>query len=259
MISMKQTGKPDLKTAIIAPIGTSPPVITAGIDALNEHISDLVLLSTQDEQVLAGCDLVRIALQFRFPYIRVHVESLPFEDISSDDENLRFMSISARVIREEREIHNCQRILLNVAGGRKNMCITLALLGQLLNVDGVFHIVNHEVKLFNQNLERIRPSIMKLYRARSIENKKTIYCENQEMFELVLFPDKSEYEIIRIPTLPFPISYISSLLSRAVFEPGMLSKDDCTVLVKHGILERGGNNLYFSDYGAKFLDVLIGK
>jgi CRISPR-associated protein Csx14 len=76
----------DMKTAIIAPIGTSPPVITVGIDALDEPVSDLVLLATQDEQVLAGCDVVKLGLKSRYPRIRVHVELLPFDDISSDVE-----------------------------------------------------------------------------------------------------------------------------------------------------------------------------
>ncbi|MDD1724758.1 MAG: CRISPR-associated protein Csx14 [Methanospirillum sp.] len=256
---MRQSHGQNNKSAVIAPVGTSPPVITAGIDSLGHDISDLILLSTQDEVVLAGCDLIRFGLHERYPGTRIHLEMLPFDDIGSDDENLRFMSIGARVIREERERYQCSRIYLNVAGGRKNMCITLALLGQLLNVDGVFHIVNHEVKLFNQHLERCRPTMMKLYRAESEEEKSKIYQENRDMFDRVLFPAKHEYEMIRIPTLPFPVSYISSLVNRVVFDPGMLSKEDCTVLVQHGILEQGGNNLYISDYGAKLLDVLVGK
>jgi CRISPR-associated Csx14 family protein len=92
--------KPYSKTAIVAPIGTSPPVITAGIDAIGEHISDLVLLATQDEQVLAGCDLVRLGLQLRYPHVRIHEAYLPFDDITNDDENLKFMAIAARVIKE---------------------------------------------------------------------------------------------------------------------------------------------------------------
>jgi len=249
----------DMKTAIIAPIGTSPPVITAGIDALDEPVSDLVLLATKDEQVLAGCDVVKLGLKSRYPRIRVHVELLPFDDISSDVENLTFMAIAARVIKKERESYGCERILLNVAGGRKNMCITLALLGQLLNVDGVYHIVNHEVKLFNQHLERMRPTMMRLFRAENEEDKIMIYADNREMFEYILYPPKNEYELIRIPTLPYPVSYISSLLSRVVFDPYMLNEEDCSLLLHHGILERQGNNLYISDYGAKFLDVLVGK
>ncbi len=251
--------KPYSKTAIVAPIGTSPPVITAGIDAIGEHISDLVLLATQDEQVLAGCDLVRLGLQLRYPHVRIHEAYLPFDDITNDDENLKFMAIAARVIKEERDEYHCDRILLNVAGGRKNMCITLALLGQILNVDNVFHIVNHEVKLFNQNLERMRPTMMQLFRADSPDEKRQIYLDNQEMFDLILFPPKHEYDLIRIPTLPYPTSMISTLLSRVVFDPYMLSEEDCTLLLRHGILERQGNNLYISDYGAKFLDVLVGK
>ena len=220
---------------------------------------DLILLFTQDDLVLAGCDLIKYGLKDRYPRIKLHLVSLPFDDISTDDENMRFMSIAAKVIKEERDVHHCKRILLNIAGGRKNMCITLALLGQILNVDGVFHIVNNEIKLFNQHLERCRPVMMRLYRSSSEEEKEKIYLENRDMFNRVLFPARTEYEIVRIPTLPYPISYISSIVNRVIFDPDMLSKDDCNQLVQHGIIEREGNNLYISDYGARLLDVLVGK
>lgn len=256
---MPRSARQNMKTAVIAPIGTSPPVITAGIDSLDERVTDLVLLATQDEQVLAGCEIVKLGLGSRYPQIRVHIELLPFDDISSDDENLRFMAIAARVIKKEREEFGCKRILLNVAGGRKNMCITLALLGQLLNVDGVYHIVNHEVKLFNQHLEHLRPTMMRLFRAEDEQQRLDLYNENREKFDYVLFPSRNKYDLIRIPTLPYPVSYISSLLSRVVFDPYTLNGEDCSLLLHHGILERQGNNLYISDYGAKFLDVLVGK
>lgn len=256
---MTKPRTPYRKTAVIAPIGTSPPVITAGIDSLDEEISDLVLLATKDELVLAGCEIVRLGLKNRFPKIRLHVEHLPFDDITNDEENLRFMGISAKVIRDERTIHSCERVLLNIAGGRKNMCITLALLGQMLNVDGVYHIVNTEVKLFNQNLERLRPLMMQIFRMDSFEEKDAAYMANIKDLDLVLFPHKSDYELIRIPTLPVPISYISQLLGKTVFDPSSLGEEECSLLLRHGILERQGNNLYISDYGAKFLDVLVGK
>jgi len=93
----------------------------------------------------------------------------------------------------------------------------------------------------------------------SNEEKDAAYIANKKDLDLVLFPYKGDYELIRIPTLPVPISYISQLLSKTVFDPYALGNEECSLLVSHGILEQQGNNLYISDYGAKFLDILVGK
>ncbi|MEM0214497.1 MAG: CRISPR-associated protein Csx14 [Archaeoglobaceae archaeon] len=138
-----------MKTAIISPLGLSPPVITTFVEGIGENISDLVVLTTENEDVKAGYELVRIGLRQKYPKTRLHEVTLPFEDVNTTEENLRFMSICAKIIREERERYKCDKILLNVAGGRKNMCITLSLLGQLMAVDGVYHVVSRDVKIVN--------------------------------------------------------------------------------------------------------------
>jgi len=195
----------------------------------------------------------------KFPQTRVHEVVLPFEDISTTEENLKFMSICAKVIKEERERYGCDRILLNVAGGRKNMCITLSLLGQLMAVDGVYHVVSRDVKVVNQLLEYLREDIRKIYDAKSDEEKLKIYREKERFFNSLLFPSPNEFEIVRIPTLPYPRDYLQRILVSLLQNMEALSLEDKLMLEKHGILERIGSRFALSEYGKRFVDALLGR
>jgi len=248
-----------MKTAVIAPLGLSPPVITSFLVGIGEKITDLVLLTTENETVKAGFELIRVGMSLRFPQTRIHEVVLPFEDVGTTEENLKFMSICAKVIREEREKYGCDRILLNVAGGRKNMCITLSLLGQLMAVDGVYHVVSKEVKVVNQLLESLREDISRLYSARTDEERLEIYKEKEKYFNSLLFPHLSEFEIVRIPTLPYPREYFQRILVNLLQNIEAFSPEERLMLEKHGILERIGSRFILSDYGKKFVEVLLGK
>uniref|UniRef100_A0A7J2TH17 CRISPR-associated protein Csx14 n=1 Tax=Archaeoglobus fulgidus TaxID=2234 RepID=A0A7J2TH17_ARCFL len=247
-----------MKTAVIAPLGLSPSVITSFIVGIGEKISDLVLLTTENEEVKAGFELIRIGMSLRYPQIRIHEVVLPFEDVSTTEENLRFMSICAKVIREEREKYGCDRILLNVAGGRKNMCITLSLLGQLMAVDGVYHVVSRDVKVVNQLLESLREDIRRIYLAKGDEKLK-IYREKERYFNSLLFPSPNDFEIVRIPTLPYPKEYLQRILVSLFQDFEALKAEEKILLEKHGILERLGNKFILSDYGKKLVDILLGR
>jgi CRISPR-associated protein Csx14 len=248
-----------MKTAVIAPLGLSPPVVTCFVLGIGEKITDLVLLTTENFDVKAGFEVVKIGMGMKFPQTRVHEVVLPFEDVSTTEENLKFMSICAKVIKEERERYGCDRILLNVAGGRKNMCITLSLLGQIMAVDGVYHVVSRDVKVVNQLLEYLREDIRKIYDAKSDEEKLKIYREKERFFNSLLFPSPNEFEIVRIPTLPYPKEYLQRLLLNLLHNIDALSLEEKIMLEKHGILERRGSRFQISDYGRKFVDVLLGR
>ena len=248
-----------MKTAVIAPLGLSPPVITSFLVGIGEKITDLVLLTTENESVKAGFELIRIGMSLKFPQTRIHEVVLPFDDVATTEENLRFMAICAKVIREEREKYGCERILLNVAGGRKNMCITLSLLGQLMAVDGVYHVVSRDVKVVNQLLESLREDIKRIYQAKNYEEKLKIYREKERYFNSLLFPTPDDFEIVRIPTLPYPREYLQKILVNLLQNIEAFSLEEKLMLEKHGILERIGSRFILSDYGKKFVDVLLGK
>ncbi|MEM3795738.1 MAG: CRISPR-associated protein Csx14 [Archaeoglobaceae archaeon] len=247
-----------MKTAVIAPRGLSPPVITTFVDGIGEPVNDLVVLTTENEDVKAGYELIRIGIKRRYPKMRLHEVSLPFEDVNTTEENLQFMSICAKIIREEREKYKCDKILLNVAGGRKNMCITLSLLGQLMGVDGVYHVISKDVKIVNQLLENLRSSIREIYRAKTDDEKIRIYGERERHFDGLLFPNKKEYEIIRIPTLPYPPDYLAKLI-KALEENDLdtLSWTEKRMLESHGVLKSFGGRFRVSDYGKRLVDALL--
>ncbi|MFN3384502.1 MAG: CRISPR-associated protein Csx14 [Archaeoglobaceae archaeon] len=248
-----------MKIAVIAPLGLSPPVVTAFVDGIGEPISDLVVLTTENEDVKAGYELIRIGLKRRYPKMRVHEVSLPFEDVNTTEENLRFMSICAKIIRDERKEYECDKILLNVAGGRKNMCITLSLLGQIMGVDGVYHVVSKDVKIVNELLENLRRYIREIYKAESYEEKLRIYKEREKHFDSLLFPDKKEYEIIRIPTLPYPGDYLAKIINATLTNLDSLSREEKRLLEAHGILEVVGRRYILTDYGKRFMEVIVGR
>jgi len=82
------------------------------------------------------------------------------------------MRIAGRIIKNQREKYGSDVVYLNVAGGRKNMCITLSILGQFLNVDGIFHIVSPDVKIVNEMLENLRSEdIERIYLAENEKDK----------------------------------------------------------------------------------------
>jgi len=245
----------NLKTAVIAPLGQSPPVVTTFIHGIREKIDDCLVLTTTNTDVKAGYELIKLAMKLKYPSVHVHEVELPFEDVNTTEDNLKFVSICSRIIKEERETHNCDRIFLNVAGGRKNMCISLSLLGQVMGVDGVFHIVNKDVEIINLQLERMRAEIEKIYLAKSDEDKMKIYQQYAEDFDRILFPSPKEYELIRIPTLPYPLDYLGRIVSKIFQDMDSLTLEEKTILERHGILERVGNRFQLTDYGAKFLGV----
>jgi len=71
-----------MKIAVVSPIGMSPPVITAFVDYLG-GVKDLVVITTTNEKVKQGYELVKIVLMMKYPKTRVHEVEIPFEDVLS--------------------------------------------------------------------------------------------------------------------------------------------------------------------------------
>ncbi|WP_373839849.1 CRISPR-associated protein Csx14 [Methanospirillum sp.] len=248
-----------MKTAVIAPIGMSPPVITEFIDGIGEPVSDLVLMATNHPQVTAGVNLVMAGLTRRYQWLRIHVEVLPFEDIASSEENFVFMKHAVRIFKEERDKHHCDTIYLNVAGGRKNMCITLALVGQLMGADGVFHLVNHNVEWINERLELFRSKISQFKEATTYEDANALYEQYAQDYDAILFPGRTSYEIIRIPTLPYPTDYLGYLVSGMKDRGAGLTGEDKDLLARHGMIERAGTVSDLTPHGESFLEVIFNR
>lgn len=243
-----------MNIAVISPLGMSPPVVTAFVQHLGK-VNDLVVITTSDERVKQGYELIRIAMKLNYPRTRVHKLEIPFEDVTTEDENFEFMRIAGKAIKRQKEKFGSDIVYLNVAGGRKNMCITLAILGQFLNVDGIFHLVSPDVKIVNEKLENLRGEIERIYMAESEEEKVRIYEERKRHFDSLMFP--VDYEVVRIPTIPIPEDYIRRLVD-VIFNDKLdsLTYSEREMLLRHGILERVGSKLKVTDFGKKFAEVL---
>jgi CRISPR-associated protein Csx14 len=126
-------------------------------------------------------------------------------------------------------------------------------------VDGVYHVVSRDVKVVNQLLEYLREDIRKIYDAKSDEEKLRIYREKERFFNSLLFPSPNEFEIVRIPTLPYPRDYLQRILVSLLQNMEALSLEDKLMLEKHGILERIGSRFALSEYGKRFVDALLGR
>ncbi len=251
------------KTAIIAPLGTSPPVITEFLEyvekTLDRRVSDLVIIATKEPSVLEGVPLIETAVKNRYPHVHTHTVELPFTDIQSDEDNLKFMRICAEVLRKEKEVHKTNTIYLCVAGGRKDMCITLSLLAQYFEVNGVFHIITPDVKSMNIELERARHNIKELSES---PDKDAYYEQHRELFDNLMFPPPSQYNVINIPVLPYPRTMLNDIIRLLTGEQTqMRSKVELPLMVLEnmdasGLIKLTQNNVHLTTEGRKFGETL---
>ncbi|MDI6917819.1 MAG: CRISPR-associated protein Csx14 [Thermoplasmatales archaeon] len=202
-----------MKTSIIAPVGMSPPIITEFVEYIakveGKFVSDVVLLVTDTKEVKECAELAVSALEVNYNNIHTHWVELPFSDISSTEDHANFMKICLNCIKKERIEHGCDYLYLNIAGGRKDMCASLVLLGSWENVDGIFHVICPEINVFNTKLERMRKDIEEHYRA---ENLTEFYRKHKEEFNELMFPPPESYNVIRIPYFPFPKKELGKII-----------------------------------------------
>lgn len=203
-----------MKTAALATMGTSPPVITEFVEYVQrtENLQHLTILSTTESLVLNGAILAKEAIRGRYPKISVHIHRLPLNDITSEDENYIFIEESAKVIAQLKKKYDNLHICL--AGGRKEMVASIMMVAQLMNLSSVYHIVSPYIKEMNIELEKIRHDIDQLAAS---EDPQSHYEKNREKFERVLFPPAQYYSAIKLQILPYPEDYVhllKTILSR---------------------------------------------
>lgn len=190
------------KGTVVGAIGKSAPVMTELvkwlIESKDEFISDVVLLIADDEEVWKQAELVVSALETSRWSINVHWNDLPFKDIASDTDNIEFLETAADIIYEQKSKHDSDKIFLNVAGGRKTMSIGLYLLSLFNPIDGVYHVISPQIGIFNEELERNKMKIDEHFEA---SNLNKFYEDNRDVFDPILFPDLSDFNVIEMPRL----------------------------------------------------------
>ncbi|MEM1554575.1 MAG: CRISPR-associated protein Csx14 [Thermoproteota archaeon] len=251
-----------LKLSVIAPIGTSPPVITEFVqyveEGLGERISDLTVINTSDPYIVSCTDLAEQAVLDKYPHINFHRHQLGFEDIDSEKKLYEFMLDAAGVLKEQVEKFNADKIYVNSAGGRKDAIIALSTLCQFFPVSGIFHIVMPDVKSFNAQLEKAKRDIEEIGRA---SDKKAYYLSKKEIFEPLMYPHPSTYSVIKIPIIPFSPKIVKNLAkvlknNKTSKKSSGLDESHIRMLVSIGVLTSDRNYLYPTDEGRLFLKII---
>lgn len=248
------------KVSIVAPIGTSPPVITEFLqyveEVLDQRVTDLTIIATKEPLVLEGLELVKAGIAERYPMVHVHIVELPFEDVDSDERSIEFIGTAARILRDQKEKYGVETVYLCVAGGRKEVCIILSMLAQFYNVNGVYHIVMPDVKTFNLQLERVRHEIRELANA---EDKLAYYRQKKELLETILFPQASTFNVIKIPVIPYSmrdLNGIKQALKRRKSTLGLIDINILSRLRDLGYIRISGNYAYSSPEGERLLRII---
>jgi len=250
-----------MKLSVIAPIGTSPPVVTEFVqyveDALGERISDITVICTSDPYIICCTDLAEEAVLDRYPHIHFHRQQLGFEDIDSQDKLRDFMLKIAELMRAQVVKFKADKIYVNSAGGRKDALIALSMICQFLPVSGIFHIVMSDVKAFNVELERARGYIEEFGKT---SDKRQYYLSKKSVFEPLMYPHPSTYSVIKIPVVPFPPEALKkvadALEGKADVRRLRLELGHLMMLVKIGLATYDGRFLYPTDEGRFILRLL---
>ena len=208
------------KKTLLIPIGRSPAIATEMVRYLEpEGITDLILLPTRDDYVLAGARLVEAAIKVNYPNIRVHMAIINVSDVVSEEDTLEVMKIVAKEICKERLQYGVDYLYLSIAGGRKETTVTTAIIGLAFGITAIYHVINKEVKSYNEYQEKIKSEIM-WFLETDINKRIEKYREKRELFDHLLFPDGTGLEYIKLPLIPYPPEYIS-FLKRALKRGGI--------------------------------------
>ncbi len=251
-----------MKVCMIAPVGKSPAVVTElalYLDGLEgDDLTDIILMPTENEFVEAGMHLIAHGCMRRFPNVRIHVEQLNYSDIETDEQNIDFMKKVVKTIRVERERYKVNKIYLNVAGGRKVTCISLAQIGGLMGVDGAFHLIHKEVDTINLPQERMKSEILGILEA---EDMAQYYEIHKEDFDRLLFPPFEDFRVLKIPIIPFPpdmISLLKRLLHGLNLDEEKVEYYKLETFKKAGLLWYHKNRCEATEFGRAMLEVLEG-
>ncbi len=241
-----------MRAVIIATMGLSPPVVTEFLQYLiseGEDVGKIILLSTEEESVLAGSKLVEVAVKSRYPRIEVDLEVFPYQDVDDEERAFDFLIRVAKLIPDLRSY----RPYFLISGGRKVMSIELAMMSSLFPSGGVYHVVARDVKVANMLLESLREKIKELYKA----SDPLSFYRSVEDFEKLMWPPRSEYSVIRIPSIPYPDEVLEEVVR--VLEGARKEEvrfNMVALMGQLGLIQVSGGRTIPTEYGRKLLKFL---
>lgn len=245
------------KVAMIGALGQSPAVMTELARYLiPDGLTDVIMLPTREDEVVAGARLVEAALKVHHPRLRVHIHFLPFSDVLSEEDNLTLMEAIARAICRERFDYNVDEIYLNAAGGRKVATVSMALMGALFGITAVYHVIHRDIKRYNILQEQLMDVIMKFKDAVDMDERVELYERHREDLDELLYPSGEGLSFIRIPVVPYDVEEIN-LLKRILRAPGVLLDEEwipeyrLKPYVKAGLIECDERRVRPTDLGVR--------
>lgn len=247
------------KKALIIPMGRSPAIATEMVRYLEpEGITDVVLVPTKDNFVLAGTRLVEAAMRENYPRIRVHISVSDVVDVVSGEDTIRVMTDLARAVCKEKFDYRVDHLYLSIAGGRKEITVTSTILGLAFGITAIYHVINKEVKSYNDYQEKIKSDI-EWFIEPDIERRVERYREQREKLDYLLFPSGSVLEYIKVPTIPYSPGYIS-FLKRLLHPRGIYFEEEKVNSFTLEMLKRA-NLIVYNDFRAWPTDIglQIGK
>ncbi|MEM4154442.1 MAG: CRISPR-associated ring nuclease [Candidatus Caldarchaeum sp.] len=238
----------------LATMGTSPPVVSEFVDYVmrTERLDGVEILATSEQAVVESAVFAEAALRYRYPSLRVSTTVLGFSDILDESGNLKFMEAAAKALARLRR--NGGRVYVCLAGGRKEMVASLVLLAQLTDVEALYHVVAPDIKSINIMLEKIRSHISSLARS---SNPVEYYRQNKDVLDPVMYPPAQSYNVVRVPVLPYPSSYLNLLkqmLSQEYLDERRLKVDEAFLkrLRRAGLVRIVRNRVVVTDEGRLF-------
>lgn len=241
-------------------MGTSPPVITEFlqymIDTRGIRVNDVTILNTNDELVTKSTTLAEVGLRHKYPGVKTHIVKLPFPDIESYERSVEFTRIAIRVLKEQKHAYNVDSIFICIAGGRKEACVILSIIAQFFDVSGVYHVISPDIGYANLELERARHNIDELHYS---ENKDEYYASNKGIFDKLLFPSISFYNVIPIPVFPMELDYAEKI-ANILKEPNQKRKEIDYHLLSRlenlGMIKIDRKKIYLKEESRHMLEII---
>jgi len=234
---------PRKKVALISPVGLSPPIVTEMVSWLIEsegvYLNTVDLIVTKNDEVRKSAELAVSALNNSPWKIKVNWYWIEHDDITDEESMWEFLSTISNIVYERKSKENVKEIYACISGGRKTQSALLMAASRFCNINRVFSIVNPDIKILNEQLERIRNYLDEHYMAEDLDE---YYKSKKKIFDEVMFPDPSSYMVLEIPILPFPYDYlekVGTLLTNPSGTPVVeckLDRNTLTLLAIRGLV-----------------------
>ncbi len=242
-----------VKTILINIMGTSPMVSTEMFQYLHnsdEKISDVIMVHTANSDVVSGTMAACTALVEKFN-VRIHTFELEFNDISTEDEMIKFIEAIATIIKQERKEYNVEKIILNVSGGRKIQTIILSLYSPIFGIDEVYNIINRNIMNINENYEKVRDKIMNFGKDESLNRE--IYGKYRNEFDEIFYPSMENLYFLKVPVIRFPnevLYRLKTILNSNFREDNDITESELLAYKNSGFITYDNTRIYLTGLGS---------